>query len=199
VISGLGPATVDGVPRAPRLRPANGIFHITSRGNRRQSIFFEDADREWFLYFLEHTVKRFDWTCNAYCLMDNHVHLLVETPKENLSEGMQWLLGRYALDFNWRHGLDGHLFQGRFKSQVVDSNWHLLELARYIVLNPVRAGMCAAAADWPWSSYGASVGATDAPTFLALDWLLSQFGRQPDAARATYAAFVSAGPIRASP
>ena len=81
----MGPDTVDGVPRAPCLGPAGGIFHITPRGNRRQSIFFEDSDREWFLYFLEHTVKRFGWTCHAYCLMDNHVHLLVETPARDAS------------------------------------------------------------------------------------------------------------------
>lgn len=148
---------------------------------------------------LETAVKRFRWTCHAYCLMDNHVHLLLETADENLSAGMQWLLGRYAQDFNWRHGFDGHLFQGRFKSQPVVSNWHLLELSRYIVLNPVRAGMRAVAGDWPWSSYRAAVGSTAAPRFLTLDWLLAQFGQDDAGARANYASFVAAGPIRASP
>src|SRR5436190_24264623 len=97
--------------------------------------------------------------------MDNHVHLLIETPDENLSEGMQWLFGRYAQDFNWRHGFDGHLFQGRFKSEIVTSDRHLLELSRYIVLNPVRAGVRASAGDWPWSTCRAAVGAIAVPPF----------------------------------
>jgi len=131
--------------------------------------------------------------------MDNHVHFLLETPEENLSAGMQWLLGRYAQDFNWRHGFDGHFFQGRFRSQLVESNWHLIELGRYIVLNPVRAKMRTSAADWPWSSYRAAIGAARAPAFLTLDWLLAQFGREPAAARESYARFVSEAPIRGSP
>jgi REP element-mobilizing transposase RayT len=187
------------VPRLPRVAPAGGIFHVTSRGNRRQDIFLDDDDRELFLVQLGTAIERFRWRCHAYCLMGNHVHLLIETTDENLSEGMQWLLGRYAQDFNWRHGFDGHLFQGRFKSQLVISNWHLLELSRYIVLNPVRAGIRTSAAEWRWSSYRAAVGATAPPAFLELDWLLAQFGRELDAARATYERFVSEGPIRASP
>src|SRR5262249_23295982 len=143
--NGAWERTLVGMPRPPRLAPPGGIFHITSRGNRRQVIFFDDDDRRWFIRLLDRAVGRFRWKCHAYCLMDNHLHLLVETPDENLSQGMQWLLGRYAQDFNWRHGFDGHLFQGRFKSQRVQSNWHLIELGRYIVLNPVRARMRAAA------------------------------------------------------
>jgi REP-associated tyrosine transposase len=130
--------------------------------------------------------------------MGNHVHLLIEIREENRSEGMQWLLGRYAQDFNWRHGLDGHLFQGRFKSETVTSQRHLLELSRYIVLNPVRAGLRASAADWPWSSYRAAVGAVAAPSFLTVDWLLEHFGRTIEAARLTYELFVADGAIRAS-
>ena len=118
----------------------------------------DDNDRRWFLRLFDAAVTKFSWTCHAYCLMGNHVHLLIELQDETLSEGMQWLLGRYAQDFNWRHGYDGHLFQGRFKSETVDSNWHLLELSRYIVLNPVRAEMCDRADQWPWSSYCESVG-----------------------------------------
>ncbi len=131
--------------------------------------------------------------------MDNHVHLLLETPNENLSEGMQQLLGQYAQGFNRRHGFDGHLFQGRFDSRLVASNWHLLELARYIVLNPVRARMRATAGEWAWSSYRAAAGTTPAPKFLTLDWLLAQFGRDRAAARAAYTRFVMEAPIRAAP
>jgi hypothetical protein len=131
--------------------------------------------------------------------MDNHLHLLLETPEENLSEGMQWLLGRYAQDFNWRHGFDGHLFQGRFKSRLVESNWHLIELGRYIVLNPVRAGMRRTAGEWPWSSYCAAIDARAAPKFLTVDWLLSQFSNTPAVAAEAYERFVSDGQARASP
>ena len=102
-------------------------------------------------------------------------------------------------DFNWRHGLDGHLLQGRFKSEIVTSDRHLLELARYIVLNPVRAGICASAGNWPWSSYRAAVGIVAAPRFLTVDWLLELFGRTIEAARLTYEIFVADGAIRASP
>ena len=130
-----------------RIVPADGIFHITARGNRRQAIFVDDDDRRWFLSLFECAVSTFGWTCYACCLMGNHVHLLIQIRDENLSEGMQWLLGRYAQDFNWRHGFDGHLFQGRFKSEIVTSDRHLLELSRYIVLNPVRAGVRASAGD----------------------------------------------------
>jgi REP element-mobilizing transposase RayT len=191
--------TLGEVPRPPRIAPPGGIFHVSSRGNRRQQIFVDDGDRRWFLRLFGAAVSRFRWKCHAYCLMDNHFHLLVETPEENLSDGMQWLPGRYAKDFNWRHGYDGHLFQGRFKSQLVESNWHLIELGRYIVLNPVRAGMRATAAEWPWSSYMAAVGDAAAPAFLTLDWLLAQFGRNRPAARDSYARFVAETPIRASP
>jgi len=187
------------VPRPPRIAPAGGIYHITQRGNRRQTIFLDDDDRRWFLHLFAATVTKFQWACHAYCLMGNHVHLLIERRDQNLSQGMQWLLGRYAQDFNWRHGYDGHLFQGRFKSETVESNWHLLELSRYIVLNPVRAGICETAADWPWSSYRAAVGTIAAPSFLTLDWLLEQFGRTVEARRTAYAAFVADGAIRASP
>jgi len=192
-------STLDRVPRPPRIAPARSILHITARGNRRQDIFLDDDDRRWFFLLFEAAVARFSWTCHAYCFMNNHVHLLLEIRDENLSDGMQWLLGRYAQDFNWRHGYDGHLFQGRFKSKTVESNWHLLELSRYIVLNPVRAGLCKTAADWAWSSYRAAVGTIKAPSFLTLDWLLKQFGHTPETRRASYAAFVADGTIRASP
>jgi REP-associated tyrosine transposase len=182
--------------RPLRLRPANGIFHITARGNRRQAIFLDDIDRERFLGRITATVDRYGWNCHAYCLMGNHLHLLIVTPKENLSEGMQWLLGCYAQSFNARHSFDGHLFQGRFGSRFVTSNWHLLELARYVVLNPTRAGMCENAGAWRWSSFRATAGMEPVPAFLTIDWLLEQFGRNRSAARAAYASFVAEGASR---
>jgi REP-associated tyrosine transposase len=187
------------MPRPLRLRPAGGIFHLTARGNRRENIFLDEIDRERFLDLLTTVIARRAWICHAYCLMDNHVHLLIETSNEDLSEGMQQLLGQYAQGFNRRHGFDGHLFQGRFDSRLIVSNWHLLELARYIVLNPVRAGMRASAAEWAWSSYRAAAGTIQAPSFLTLDWLLGQFGRDCTAAREAYRRFVMEAPIRASP
>jgi REP-associated tyrosine transposase len=184
------------MPRRLRHAPAGGVFHITARGNRRQDIFRDDIDRRRFLDFFAASVSQFEWRCHAYCLMDNHVHALVMTPTETLSRGMQWLLGRYAQRFNWRHEVDGHSFQGRFKSSLVESTWHLLEVSRYIVLNPVRAGMRPTAADWPWSSYGAAVGAVPTPAFLSSDWLLSQFGNNPRSAADEYARFVAEAAAR---
>jgi putative transposase len=121
---------VAGVPRPHRLQPAGGVFHITSRGNRRQEIFVDDADRELFLAILGEVIARYCWRCHAYCLMPNHYHLLIETTAENLSIGMHRLNFLYAVRFNNRHGLDGHLFQGRFHSVLVESNHHLIELTR---------------------------------------------------------------------
>lgn len=187
------------VPRPPRIAPAGGIFHITARGNRRQLIFLDDDDRRWLLRLFGAAVARFRWTCHAYCLMGNHLHLLIELSDESLSGGMQWLLGRYAQDFNWRHDVDGHLFQGRFKSETVESNWHLLELSRYIANNPVRAGLCETAADWTWSSYQATLGTVPVPGFLTVDWLLAQFGQTVETRRAAYAVFVAEGADRARP
>jgi REP-associated tyrosine transposase len=184
------------MPRPPRLQPPGGIFHLTSRGNRRQPIFVEEIDRQRCLERIATAVERFEWICHAYCLMGNHLHLLVTTPKENLSSSMQWLLGRYAQGFNARHALDGHLFQGRFKSRLVLSEPHLVELARYVVLNPVRAGMCRSAAEWPWSSYRATAGLSRVRSFLSTDWLLEQFGRNRETARAAYVDFVESGAQR---
>jgi len=169
------------------------MYHVYSRGNRRQEIAFDVADRRTMLSFTAYAVRRFRWYCHAYCLMPNHYHFLFETPAPNLSEGMQWLNGRYAQLFNRRHGIDGHLFQGRFGARLLESNWHLIELSRYIVLNPVRAGLCDSAEDWPWSSYRAAVGLAPRPPFLTLDLILPQFGRDQQVAMKNYAEYVAEG------
>jgi REP-associated tyrosine transposase len=124
--------------RPLRLEFPGAIYHLTGRGNARQKIFFADPDRELFLDTFGGVVSRYGWICHAYCLMANHYHLLVETPKANLSLGMRQLNGVYTQAFNRRHKRVGHLFQGRFKAILVEKESYLLELCRYIVLNPVR-------------------------------------------------------------
>ncbi|SMC27710.1 REP element-mobilizing transposase RayT [Andreprevotia lacus DSM 23236] len=184
--------------RPLRLEFAGALYHVTARGDRREDIYLNDADRQQFLLLLGQVCERFNWRVQAYCLMSNHYHLLVETVEGNLSAGMRQLNGVYTQDFNRSHGRVGHVFQGRYKGILVERETYLLELARYIVLNPVRAGMVASAADWPWSSYSAMLG-DDAPDWLAAKSLLACFGDQADAARLAYCRFVAAGLHRPSP
>lgn len=179
--------------RPLRIEFAGALYHVTSRGDRREAIFEDDADRVAFLSTLAEVVERFNWLCHAYCLMSNHYHVVVETPDGNLSKGMRQLNGVFTQASNRRHGRTGHLFQGRFKGVLVDKDSHLLELTRYVVLNPVRAGMVARASDWPWSSYRAMVGEASVPEWLATDGLLAQFGSRREDARTRYREFVSAG------
>jgi putative transposase len=185
--------------RPLRIEFPGAIFHVTARGNARAPIFLDDEDRLLFLDVLVECVKRFGWLYHAYCLMDNHYHLLIETPQGNLSAGMRQLNGIYTQRFNRRHGRVGHVFQGRFKAILVERESYLLELCRYVVLNPVRAKMVEDTAQYAWSSYLAMVGATPAPQWLHTDWLLSQFGSDRAAARSRYAQFVSEGMGSASP
>ena len=123
--------------------------------------------------------------------MDNHYHAVVETPEANLSTGMHRLNGVYAQRFNRRHELDGHLFQDRFHSVLVESDWHMLALARYVVLNPVRAGLCDRAEHWRWSSHRAIAGLVVPAPLLTVDWLLGYFGAANDRARAAYRSYVA--------
>jgi len=163
---------------------------VTSRGNARADIYLSDDDRKIFLDVLENVVDRFGWICHAYCLMTNHFHLMIETPQANLSRGMRQLNGVYTQRFNRSHSRVGHVFQGRFKSIVVDKDAYLLELSRYIVRNPVAAGMVGDVRDWSWSSYQATAGDLPAPDFLSVVWLLSQFDSKPTRARKAYVRFV---------
>jgi len=184
--------------RPLRLEFEGALYHITSRGDRREAIYESDADRSGFLSLLGDVCATYNWICHAYCLMGNHYHLLVETPDANLSRGMRQLNGVYTQDFNRRHGRCGHVFQGRYKSILVDRESYLLELTRYIVLNPVRAGMVKCPQDWPWSSFRAIVGRAESPAWLYNDWLLSVFGRHKADAIARYLEFVSEGMHHAS-
>lgn len=179
--------------RPLRIEFEGGLYHVTSRGDGREDIYLSDEDRLLWLEMLGEVCKRFNWLCHAYCLMSNHYHIVIETPEANLSRGMRHLNGVYTQRFNRTHQRVGHVFQGRFKAIVVDRDAYLLELSRYVVLNPVRAHMVMHAADWPWSSYLATVGEAAKPGWLHTDWLLSQFGANAQGRVQSYQRFVDAG------
>jgi REP element-mobilizing transposase RayT len=141
------------MPRPPRLQVAGATYHITSRGNRQQSIYHDDYDRLQFLGLRNRVLRRHGWRTQAYCLMTNHFHLLIATPEPNLAAGMHQLNGGYAKYFNERHSTDGHLFERRYDSRVVDSEDYLTEVLEYIAFNPVNAGLCAHPWEWRWSSF----------------------------------------------
>jgi REP element-mobilizing transposase RayT len=185
--------------RPLRIEFAGGLYHVTSRGDGREAIFLGEEDRRLFLGVLSEVVPDFNWAVHAYCLMENHYHLLIETPDGNLSKGMRQLNGVYTQRFNRRHGRVGHVFQGRYKAIIVQKESYLLELARYVVLNPVRARRVRSPAEWPWSSYRATAGLGDAPFWLTTGWLLSAFSSQRGEALARYAAFVAAGKNQPGP
>jgi putative transposase len=153
----------------------------------------DDVDRARFVQLLDRAVTRRGWRCHSYCLLDNHYHLVVETPEPNISAGMHELNLGYAKWFNRRHDLNGHVFQNRFYGSLAESDSHFLELSRYVVLNPVRAGACPTASDWRWGSYRATAGLAAAPRFLTTTRLLSHFGNELGAARLAYAEFVREG------
>jgi REP element-mobilizing transposase RayT len=178
--------------RPLRLEFPGALYHVISRGNERSPIFLDDLDREDFLRSLAVTVRREGFLLHAYCLLGNHFHLLVETPAAGISRGMHRLNGRHAQRFNARHARCGHLFEGRFKAILVENQSYLLELHRYIVLNPVRAGLVERPEDWKWSSYRATSGRGPAPPWLETGWTISQFGRTVGAARRAYVEFVEA-------
>jgi REP element-mobilizing transposase RayT len=179
--------------RPIRIEFPDALYHVTARGDRREDIFEDDLDRQTFLATLEQVITQFNWACYAWCLMDNHYHLLIQTPDGNLSKGMRQLNGIFTQASNRRHQRVGHLFQGRFKAILVDSDAYLLELARYVVLNPVRAGMVKKPADWKWSSYRANVGLEPDTPWLAIDGLLALFAKRRSLAQQRYAQFVVEG------
>src|SRR3954452_9128535 len=151
--------------RQRRVQFPGALYHVTTRGNWQRTIFLDDRDRETFLVILGGVVAQHGWVCHAYCLMDNHYHLLVATPAANLAEGMRALNGRNARSFLRRHSYSGHLFGHRYHPVLVERHEHLQEAARYVVLNRVRAGLCATARDWPWSSFRATAGEARCPRF----------------------------------
>ncbi len=159
--------------RPLRVEFPGGIYHVTARGNGRQAIFEDDADRARFLAVLASVVERYHVLCHAYCLMGNHYHLLLETPEANLSRAMRQLNSVYSQGFSRRHRRPGHVLEGRFGARVVDGEAYLREVCRYVVLNPVRAGLVAHPGQWPWSSYRATVGEAPVPPYLTVDWVLA--------------------------
>ena len=173
------------------LRPlvADGVYHVAARGNDKRPIYADDHDRRMFLGILARTIDRFDWRALSYCLMGNHFHLLLRTPHPNLDRGMQQLKSTYAQRFNARHGHGGHLFGGRYRAVLVQRDAHLLEVLRYIALNPVREDLCKHPADWPWSAHRALAGLIDPPRFLATGEALGYVGGRADPR--TYAEFVA--------
>ena len=185
--------------RPLRLEFAGALYHVTSRGDGQDDIFESDVDRHNFLSLLGDVCETYNWVCHAYCLMSNHYHLLIETPDANLSKGMRQLNGVYTQTFNRNHNRVGHVFQGRYKAIHIEKETYLLELARYIVLNPVRAEMVRAAKDWPWSSYRSTTGQSPAPDWLNTDWVLAAFGRSKRKAVDGYRRFVSEGKNQPSP
>jgi putative transposase len=181
------------MPRPPRICVPGGLYHVISRGAARGPIVLDDLDRECFLEILAYVVKRFSWLCHSYCLMDTHYHLVLETPLPNLPDGMRQLNGVYAQSFNDTHDRFGHVFASRYRSILVEDETYLVELCRYVVLNPVRAGARSTPADWPWSSYAATVGLVPAPPFLTTERTLSEFGATREQAQRSYRLYIDDG------
>lgn len=181
--------------RPLRLEYPGALYHLTARGDNKTGIFLDDEDRNRFLKYLGTEIEQQGWVCYAWCLMGNHYHMLIETPEGNLIAGMRRLNGRYTQSFNRRHGRVGHVFQGRYKSILVEKEAYLYELCRYIVLNPVRAGMVMQPEDWSWSSYRATAGLEAAPGWMAINQVREHFGDSVN----TYRRFVLEGIGKASP
>jgi putative transposase len=167
------------------------VYHVYARGNDRQRVFRVDADRRLYLALLAKVTTQRAWQTMSFCLMDNHIHLLVETTRPNLGSGMGRLHGAYAQAFNRRHRRCGHVFQGRYGAVPVESEAQLLEVARYIALNPVEAGLCARPEAWAWSSHAAAVGEVRAPAWLDVRRLLEYFGAAGGDPAERYARFVA--------
>jgi putative transposase len=179
--------------RPLRIEYSGAVYHVTGRGNEKKPIFKDDSDRETFLQTLSQVNKRYHWFCHAYCLMNNHYHLIIETPDGNLSVGMRQLNGVYTQAFNKRHKRVGHLFQGRYKAILIQKDSHLLEVCRYVVLNPVRARAVEKPEMWKWSSYRATCGIGKSHLSLTTEWILGQFGSTRKIAERAYRKFVKEG------
>ena len=186
--------------RPLRLEFAGAVYHVTARGDRQEPIFEDDDDRVAFLELLAKEVRQQGWLLYAFCLMGNHYHLLLETPEPNLVRGMRRLNGVYTQAFNHRHDRAGHVLQGRYKAILVDKDSYLLELCRYVVLNPVRARMVSGVGEWPWSSYLATAGKMTCPDWLAAEQVLGLFSSSDRTqARRAYIRFVAEGLEAPSP
>lgn len=185
--------------RPLRIEFSGAVYHVTSRGDGREDIYAGEEDRKIWLETLGQVCERFNWAIHAYCQMGNHYHLLVQTPDGNLAKGMRQLNGVYTQRFNQLHNRVGHVFQGRYKAILVQREAYLLELSRYVVLNPVRARMARTARDWVWSNYRATAGMAPAPVWLDTEWILAAFAEQKQDAQSAYRRFVAEGKNHPSP
>jgi putative transposase len=183
------------------MQAPGAYYHVGARGNDKTDLFVSDEDRRRFLALLGDVVDKYGWRVYAYCLMGNHYHLALSTPRPNLSAGMGRLNQLYVQWFNRRHDRTGHLFERRYWSAPVESEAHMLALIRYIVANPVRAGICRRPRDWAWSSARATAGLVPVPRFLDVEWVLSQFAADTGAARTLYGRMVEDGawPLSSGP
>jgi REP element-mobilizing transposase RayT len=162
--------------RQLRIEFPGAFYHVTSRGNEKKAVFHSTRDREKYLSYLESAYDRYGAIIHVYCLMENHYHLLLETPRGNLSQVLHHINGAYTTYFNIKRNRSGHLFQGRFKGILVDKEAYCKELSRYIHLNPVRAGIVKTPLEYPWSSYRYYIGKTKKPQWLATEFVLEDFG-----------------------
>lgn len=185
--------------RPIRLEFPEAVYHVTTRGSDGGDIFADDQDRQRFLEVLGEVVARTGWIVHAYVLMNNHYHLLLETPNSNLSRGMRQLNGVYTQRYNSQHGSGGRVFQGRFKAILVERESYLLELSRHVVLNPLRLKAAKNIKNYRWSSYRATAGEIKPPVWLNTRWVLDQFSRTSTVAQRKYAEFVAAGIKLSSP
>jgi REP element-mobilizing transposase RayT len=186
-------ATVENVPRKPRNWIPGGTYHVFSRGSNRGALYLSDADRSDFLDYAAVVIERYELECLAFALMSNHFHFMFRTPpllEAPLSRALKDLNGTYSGRFNRRHGREAHAFRNRFGAVFQATTEQLVGTARYIVCNPVEAGLCLHPAEWPWSSYSATAGLATPPRFLRVKPLLSLFGPTPAIARSRYVDFV---------
>jgi len=181
------------MPRTPRIEYEDAAYHVTAHAVSTAPLFKDDVDREIYLAELAKAVAKHQLSCHGYCLMGNHVHLELQTPKANLAHAMQSLHGRYAQIFNRRHKLCGHVFDSRYYAVLIESDPQRLELSRYDALNPPRARLCERPEQYAWGSYRAAIGLVAAPAFLDLDGLLLHFGDTPALGAARLRQFVEDG------
>lgn len=186
--------------RPARIEYEGAFYHVMNRGNRGEVIFQNDSDRYKFYEILGNIEKRYGIIIYAFVLMPNHYHILLETPRANLSRAIQRLNGDYALYFSNRYKTPGHLFQGRFKAMIVERDAYLLELSRYIHLNPLRAGITKSSSKYKWSSFSAYIsGNSQLPFTLHWEWVLSIFGKRRHLAADRYLGFVMEGMNKENP
>lgn len=185
--------------RPLRLQFPGALYHVTSRGDKKCAIYRDHTDYAVWIAILGEICAQYNFVIHGYCQMTNHYHLMVETIDGNLSRGMQQLNGRYSQYYNRRHGLVGHVFQGRFKAILVQRDQYMMELARYVVLNPLRAGLVSTLDDWRWSNYACFVGKQTVPEWLDALSTLEAFSMIGEDAVIAYRRFVMAGIGSASP